>query len=257
MTANTVEAAGDEVTPSKDVLEFVGTATLGSAPTVLAEQLRRAVFKLATPPGTRLFTLGELVRRTGYSAGVVREAIQQLHSEGIVEVRQGNCGGVFTRRVDAGALARSLEGLITSNQISDETVIEARQQIEAACARLAALHATKMNLTSLRESINRMKSLTGLPTEFAAEAVRFHLLISEASGNGVLIAITSGLRELFHTEYVGLHYRQKDLEKAVLAHQRIYDDISRNRPDAAQDAVVRHLDGFAEATWRTRHGNSA
>lgn len=116
-----------------------------------------------------------------------------------------------------------------------------------------ALHATKTDQAHLQESIDRMSVLTDRPTEFAMEAVRFHMLLSAASQNSILTAITTALREFFHADYVGLQYNQHDLTAAVSAHQRVLDEIVGNRPEEAQEALARHLGAFADATSRVRH----
>lgn len=241
----------DGTGPVTGLLGMVSPATPSSAPTVLAEQLRKAILASAPPLGTKLFTLSELTRRTGHSASVVREAIQQLNGEGIIEVRQGNRGGVYTRRVADDALLRPLQGLIMSNQITNATVIEARQQLESACARLASERRDPDKLEALRASIDRMKSLTHAPAEFTSEGARFHMLIGQASCNDVLIAINASLRDLFHHDYLKVPYNEEDLQHSVRAHQRIYNHIAAGDADGAHRTIIQHLEGFVEATDRT------
>ena len=235
------------------ILGLIDSAKAASTPTLLAGQLRRTILSHAPPIGTKLFTLKELSQRTGHSTGVVREAIQQLTSEGIIEVRQGNRGGIFSRKVDIDSLLVPLHGLIVSNRIVDSTVIEARQQLEGAAVRLATIRHDAASLAALRESIECMKDWTSSPTAFSLEAMRFHVLLSEASGNSVLIAINATLRELFHGEYLAhASSYDQDLVKAHRAHERIYREMENGNAEGAYEALLRHLDAFATASHRSK-----
>ena len=120
--------------PVHDLLKRVKISKSSSAPQMLAETLRKGLLELALPEGTRLFGLADLVQRTGASAGVVREALQQLQSTGLIEIRQGSRGGVFTKRVEQKELVRTLDALVRSNQIPRSAVLEARTELEALCA---------------------------------------------------------------------------------------------------------------------------
>lgn len=225
----------------QELLKKVKVNPSTSAPNMLAETLRKGILELSLPEGTRLFGLADLVMRTGASAGVVREAIQQLQSMGLIEVRQGSRGGIFTRRVDHGNLVRTLEALIYSNQIPRGAVIESRRELEALCARIAAKSASQSRIIELKESVERISKLTESSVEFAEENVNFHMLVCKATENPVLVAIASSLRELFFGKSIGVGYSKEVLCNAVKAHQIIVDEIEKGNEERAWIVMAKHV----------------
>ena len=61
---------------------------------------------------------------------------------------------------------------------------------------------------------------------FSLENVRFHRLISEATGNAVIIAVSAALSELFFKETVNINYSESALRATVRAHTRIVKALS-------------------------------
>lgn len=225
----------------QEILKRVKANPSTSAPIALAETLRKSLLELNLPEGTRLFGLADLTSRTGTSAGVVREAIQQLQSMGLIEVRQGSRGGIFTRRVDQDNLVRTMEALVYSNQIPREAVLESRRELEALCARIAANSASSSRISELRESVDRISKLTESSIEFAQENINFHMLVCKATENPVLVAIANALRELFFGKSIGIGYSKEILSDAVKAHQIIVDEIEKGNGDRAWAVMAKHV----------------
>jgi DNA-binding FadR family transcriptional regulator len=222
-------------------------ASTALAPVFLAEHLRKKLLALNIPEGTRLCSLSDLANRVGLGMGVIRETMQQLQSAGLIEIRQGAHGGVFTRRVRQDSLVRTLEALVHSNRVPREAAVEARTELESLCGRLAVLHATPEHILALRRNIEHMETLVDSPVEFARENVKFHLLISEASGNLVLAAVAGALRDLFFSDSIGVDYSRATTEGALRAHRRILKAIEEKNVEHVSDAVFGHAYALEDA----------
>lgn len=212
----------------------------------LADTLREEILAARNPPGTRLYNLRELQERSGYSLSVVREALQLLQASGLVTVRQGAKGGVFVRQADHEVLTQSLGALMVTNNISHDALIESRQELEGVCASLAARHATAGQLAQLRESVDVTSELVTDPIRFSLENVRFHRLISESTGNDVIIAVSKALSELFFKETVNINYSESALRATVRAHARIVKAVAAHESDVACTAMMKHVSGYDE-----------
>lgn len=212
----------------------------------LADTLREEILAARNPPGTRLYNLRELQERSGYSLSVVREALQLLQASGLVTVRQGAKGGVFVRQADHEVLTQSLDALMVTNNISHDALIESRQELEGVCASLAARHATAGQLAQLRESVDVTSELVTDPIRFSLENVRFHRLISESTGNDVIIAVSKALSELFFKETVNINYSESALRATVRAHARIVKAVTAHESDVARTAMMKHVSGYDE-----------
>jgi DNA-binding FadR family transcriptional regulator len=223
-----------------------------SAAAQLAASLREDILTNRYVPGTRLYTLREVQQRSGYSLSVVREALQLLQATGLVTVRQGAKGGVLVRQTDHDIITQSLTALIASNDISHEAVTESRQELEGICAAMAALNATPEQLAELDASITRAKAVTEDPVQFSLENVAFHRIISSATGNPVIIAVSTALSELFFAGMTKVVYSPAAVTATLRAHTRIATAIKSGDPEAARKATARHVSGFDEYMHETR-----
>jgi GntR family transcriptional regulator, transcriptional repressor for pyruvate dehydrogenase complex len=230
---------------------FAARAPVVSGANFLADRLREEILEARHPPGTRLYNLRELQERSGYSLSVVREALQLLQASGLITVRQGAKGGVFVRQADHDVLTQSLGALMVTNNISHAALIESRQELEGVCASLAARHATVAQLAELRGSVDITSGLVTDPARFSLENVRFHRLISEATGNDVIIAVSAALSELFFKETVNINYSESALRATVRAHNRIVKAVAENDRDGARTAMMKHVSGYDEYLSQT------
>lgn len=235
-----------DATITNELLAFVGVMPSAPAPSTLARELRKRILALAPSEGTRLFSITELVSHTGMSLGVIREAVQQLQSSGLIEVRQGARGGIFVRRVGEENLVQTLDALVQSNQVPRAAVAEARRELEGLCARIAAQRATPEHVAKLRASIEQMSTLVDMPERFAEENVNFHLLICQATENPVLIAVANALRELFYASSLHRDYTPGVLKEALRAHERIVEEIEAGNIERAAGVTVGHINALEE-----------
>ena len=211
---------------------------------VLADRVREEIFSRRPEPGTYLFGLNELRQRVGFGPSVIREALNQLAAEGLIEIRRGPKGGVYVRRVGADVITKSLGALVSMNGTPRKKVIEARLAIEGLCARLAAVHATEEDIGQLAQSVSRSSALVNDSAAFAEENVVFHLAIVEATHNDIIIALTRSLREMFFRETVNFSYNKKMLHEAQSAHEELVNRISSRRRDEAHRLMSAHIREF-------------
>jgi DNA-binding FadR family transcriptional regulator len=223
-----------------------------SAASLLAAALRDEILANRYPPGVRLYTQRDLQRRSGYSLSVVREALQLLQASGLVTVRQGAKGGVLVRQTDYEVITQSLSTLIASNDVPHEAVFESRQELEGICAALAASSASAEHIAELEASIDRARTLTGDPARFSLENVTFHRIVSAATGNPVIIAVSAALSDLFFAGTTSVIYSPTALTATIRAHIRITNAIKKGDRDAARAAMARHVAGFDEYMHQTR-----
>ncbi len=131
-------------------------------------------------PGDRLPTEQRLAAAHGVSRTVVREAVHQLRSRGLLRSRQGS--GVYVAEPKAGeplmldlALIGSVEEVLQ--------VREVRRALEAETAALAASRATRTQVAELRRALRALDRSVSDGRDGVAEDLAFHRLLAEAAGN--------------------------------------------------------------------------
>jgi len=204
----------------------------------IADQLRALIEQGEFPAGSRLPPERDLAAQLGVSRPSVREALIALEVEGRVEVRMGS--GIYVRAADPAA-SRSVPHEVESPL---ET-LRARALIEGELAAQAARRMRRPQLAGLRESIERMEQAAAAG-RVPSEADRlFHLRIAEASGNAVLTRVVGELYDERHNplfEQLGSHFETtRSWVAAIAEHRAVLEAIAQQSPDAAREAMVRHL----------------
>src|SRR5579875_1658087 len=204
----------------------------------LADDLKALILRGGLEPGSRLPNLDDLVRQSGYSVATAREALRILEREGLVEVRRGMGGGVFVRRPDYENIARSLRLILRFNRDTPGTLLEARRELEALCARLAAERISQEELEALRVSVEADTQSPDSVTA-ARENLVFHLGVVRATRNAVLQVLVEALRSF-------LYYSRDKIAEAVDAHAKIVDALAAHDPELAARRMSKHLAAFEE-----------
>jgi DNA-binding GntR family transcriptional regulator len=132
---------------------------------VAAASLRSAIIRGDMPAGTRLL-LNQLAEQLGLSLTPVREAIQQLESEGFVEL-QNHKGGVV--------LGLDSEDLLE--------LYAMRAGVEGLAARIGAPKLTSDDLTALQNALRELQQSKGPMEERIPLDMAFHTVLYRAAGS--------------------------------------------------------------------------
>lgn len=204
----------------------------------LAEQVSNAILAGEFSPGARLDEQ-QLAQRFGVSRTPVREALRQLATSGLIELRP--------RR---GALVASL----THEEV--ETMFAAMAEMEGACARLSALRMTPAERNQLEALQDSMSMLVhaGDPDAYADANQTFHQAIYAGAHNAVIADFTTSLRRRlapFRRAQFRTHGR---LPKSHAEHGVVVKAILAGDAAGAQAAMLHHVslveDAFETFTAR-------
>lgn len=199
-------------------------------------------------PGERLPSERELCELFGVSRSVVREALSQLKSDGVIETKRGS--GAYVLERDQRQSFR-MQDVAIDERDSLALVMELIVTVEVAATRLAAIRRTPEDLKMIR------RALIGMEYEIANDRLgdeqdfAFHQAIVEATHNPHFIALSShleqGARRVIRQARTNTRTRHTDLIEAVQEeHQAIFDAIKTSDADAAARAAEDHLKNAAQ-----------
>ena len=197
----------------------------------LAGQISNAILTGQFAPGARLDEQ-QLAARFGVSRTPVREALRQLATSGLIDLRP--------RR---GAVVAS----ITQEEL--QTMFAAMAEMEAACARLAALHMTQADRDQLRQLQETMAILAkgDDPDAYADANQAFHLAIYAGTHNAVIADFTAKLRSRLAPFRRAQFHTPGRLPKSWDEHQAVVQAILANDAAGAHAAMLRHVDLVEDA----------
>jgi DNA-binding FadR family transcriptional regulator len=206
----------------------------------LAEQIKSG--KLA--PGARLPTEQELTRAARVSRTVVREAVAALRAEGLVVTRQGVGAFVSAEpqrapfRIDPDKL-QSLDDILN--------VMELRLGVEIESAGLAAERASRAQVRAIGAALQAMERAAAQGRVAVDEDLALHRAIAAGTGNPEFPRFLQFIgRHLIPRRTVSGLPERMGGRRAYLTliqeeHRRICEAIEAGDPQAARDAMRRHL----------------
>ncbi len=215
----------------------------------IARKLVGEIRRRRLRPGTKLVAEHRMVEDLGVARATVREALRFLELQGALRIKAGPGGGPVVSVPGAQHLAGVLSLHLQFADASFRSVVDARCSIYPVLAAEAARNARREDVSTLRESIARMRAGAHDPELFTEEARRFMSLVAAASGNRVLALLVDALHRM--SEGAGAwDERQRrsalrSYEKAVMAIERGEPDEARSLMERSLTAAVRHWERTA------------
>ncbi|WP_242220866.1 FadR/GntR family transcriptional regulator [Shinella zoogloeoides] len=197
-------------------------------------------------PGER-----ELSRRLDVSRPILREALKELESRGLLISQHGD--GTYVADIIGQVFSRPVVDLIARHQRATEDYIEYRRELEGITADLAARRATdydRQALTRIMQAMRTAHAEGSFDAELQAD-VDLHNAIGEAAHNIVLLhtlracyrLLTQGI--FFHRHLV---FSSPAARADLLAqHEAIHAAIMVGDGNAARNAAQAHMDYIAVA----------
>lgn len=195
-------------------------------------------------PGTKLPTEKDMLADFSVGRGTLRESLRFLELTGILIMKAGPSGGPIVASPNGHDLAGILGLFLQLQPTTFGAIVEARELLEPAIARVAAVKATPFQLAELEASVQRMEEALADEETFLYENDQFHEAVSEAAGNPLFSLLIASLHQITDGIPLGVTYPPKRRAAVLAAHSAILDAIRAKDPAAAHDAMLRHMNEF-------------
>lgn len=136
-------------------------------------------------------------------------------------------------------------------------VLVARRALERETARLAAENATPEEIATLERAIGEQREVlaaggAAIDAHLAEADVHFHSLLAESGHNPVLAAAVQLIRRDKHLGILLNAMLRRTSHKWVVGHEQIVDAVKRRAPDAAESAMLDHINNVLMDVRRYR-----
>ena len=214
---------------------------------VVAERIERLIVDGVLKVGQALPSERRLCEKLGISRSALREGLRVLRSRGIIETAQGR--GSHVAKLSGEQDASPLMHLFNSQPRTLYDLLEVRALLEGESARLAALRGTDADFILLRRRYEEMLAAhtaeSADPREHARLDHAFHLAVSEASHNPVLVHTLQSLTDLMLSTVFAsvnnLYHRPMQKRQIDRQHSRLFHAITERLPEQAQRAARDHI----------------
>lgn len=205
---------------------YPGGDTIWRVHVSLADQIEDIVLSGEYPAGAKLDEMA-LARRFNVSRTPVREALRHLASTGLIDLIPNR--GAFT-------------AILSEDQLHDMFI--AMAELEATCARLAAISMTPRERQAFQRLHDRMGELVE-PNDvhaFGEMNEAFHILLYRGAHNLYLEDIASGLRKRLSLYRRSQFRTSGRLQHSFREHDAIVRAVIAGDANRAHSAMLQHLD---------------
>lgn len=210
-------------------------------------RLREMIASGDLKPGDAMPSERDLMERFGVGRPAVREALQSMHTLGLITISHGERSRVNT--LSAGIVLAQVDEIarlfLSAEPTNLESLKEARRLFETGVVRIAAAKATADDLTELRQIVQTQTDCKTDPAGFVQADMQFHAKIAAMTGNPIIAAVSLALlKALFQYHNALLHWSGKE-DVTLAEHDHIIAVIATRDGDAAVKAMLAHLDRSA------------
>ena len=222
-------------------------------PEHVATQLERLVLDGVFRPGQLLPSERQLCSRLGVSRASLREGLRILRSKGIIDTRQGH-GSTVAKLLPVGDQS-PLMHLFKDHPRTLFDLLEVRALLEGESARLAASRGTSVDRVLITRRYQEMADYAEKEHSTDVERLArldhaFHLAISQASHNPVLVHTLQSLTDLLLSSVFAsvkhLYHLPGPRKMINRQHARLYAAVVEGRPEQAQRVALEHLSSISE-----------
>ncbi|TBW55701.1 FadR family transcriptional regulator [Marinobacter halodurans] len=216
----------------------------GSLGTHVASQLEQMITQGKIPVGEKLPTEGKLCDMFEVSRTVVREAITQLKSLGLVETRRGVGTTVLRNQPAETLFAYTINPTAVEDILN---ILELRLSVETQAAEFAAVRRDDRDLEQLEQCLDRFDQALEKGELARDEDLAFHLGIASATKNPFF----RQFYEQFNKNIIprakivntSLDHpaTEQYLDRVRQEHREIFEAIKSRQPEAARKAMHTHL----------------
>lgn len=196
--------------------------------------------QLAT--GSPLPSERDLMEQFHTSRTVIREAVRQLSSRGLVEARPRHRPVVRSPGFDTALdTVSGIVRLLLGQKDGVKNLFDTRTMVEVYLVREAALHGTKDDLSALSDALELNRQAIEDNERFYATDVAFHQVLYSVPGNPVLLALQKAYVEWLGPRWSAMPRQPDRNRRNYDYHKAIYEAILMRDPDQAEAALRAHL----------------
>ncbi|EGQ1688536.1 FadR family transcriptional regulator [Staphylococcus pseudintermedius] len=204
---------------------------------ILIQQIEEGMLK----EGDRLPSIQKLAAEYGVSNASIREALNALRIIGLIDIKHGY--GTFVKQKQP-LLFDFTSQALTQKRVRE--ILELREVVEVATAKLAASRRTEEEILVMEEALDEMNGAIERHQSGEEADLKFHLAIAKASDNHLLYELLNNIADLVQqtmkgTRHIYIYSRQKTMEKLMEEHSVILEAIKNKDSVASANLMTAHL----------------
>ncbi len=218
----------------------------------LARRILDDVLDQGLSTGAPLPNEATMLGHYGVGRITLREALRILEVQGLLTIRPGPNGGPVVAHADSRDFGRMSSLFFRAAGVRLVDLMEARNLMEVAAARLAAQKRDDDGIERLRTVLKALESLQGEESNAAFLAISrdFHDVVNSMSGNPAVDLVSSSFVHMVLDRMTGFVYPAARRSELTSQHIAIAMAILRGNAAAAERLMRDHMQGYTDYAWR-------
>lgn len=186
--------------------------------------IKDRVVTLGLPPSA-VIDEHVLMQELGLGRTPIREALQRLDSEGLVNIVPRR--GTFVSDISVTDLQK---------------IFELRIVLEGFCARLASQRVTREQLEKMKAILDELERLEeGDSQALMSVDKRFHRLLYSAADNEIMADVLDRLYDLSLRLWYLVLNRLSDVKHSIVQHYSVIEALAEGDEDKAENVIQEHI----------------
>jgi GntR family transcriptional repressor for pyruvate dehydrogenase complex len=206
-----------------------------------SEQIKQYILDKRLKPGDKLPTERDLTEVLQVSRTVVREALSNLETLGIISKRQGK--GIFIAENNWNAVFSQVRFFWEQSKDNLDQLVDFRIILELAAVESIIDNQSDVRLAELEDLVEQSKMYVGSFEKFAELDYRFHSQLLKLTGNELFYSFTDMLTHFFYLVQTERKPTTPavSLENSMLEHAELIDHIRAKNAEQAKRLLKEHL----------------
>ena len=196
--------------------------------------------------GTLIPSARILAEEFGVSRLFIREVLAGLQKLGLIQSITGK--GIYVLKPQVLSAAKNFHTTARQSNATARDLVEARANLEEACARMAATRASKDDIELMEVALNSFDRAHGLVPRAQAD-IAFHALVVKSTHNPVLQMMFGSITTLVFETMLRSLSDSEIYAKGAPIHRKILNSIKDGKPDLASKLMGQHIH-LAERSYK-------
>jgi GntR family transcriptional regulator, transcriptional repressor for pyruvate dehydrogenase complex len=229
----------------------IGSAQQNSLVSAVVDRLRNYIEAKKLSAGERLPTEAVLLEQLHVSRSVLREAVGRLETIGLVSVRRGQ--GMFVGDPDTlSSCVNLVRSAMTMCPRDLTQFFEFRSALECWTARRAAEVAQPEDISELESLCEQMDRQDQSYEDTIQADFAFHRKLFEIAGNQLMFAVSTVLQQWTLAGMLQTTPKPRDYAASRRLHRAILKGVRDGDPDAAEKAMLKHMESVRHSAEKHR-----
>lgn len=202
----------------------------------VAEKIKHYIRENNVQASEKLPTVSEWMETLKVSKSTIREGLNKLKTEGIVEVKNGK--GIYVKEVKPFRIYTSFNVVDGAKHLLE--ILEVRKSLERTAIELAAQHATEEQLVEMKHHLEQYVEYRN-ENKFveASEAdSNFHRMIYKASNNQILYEVIMTLHEELYVLWETPFGKEELYDEGYPYHVKLLEGLQEKNKTKADEAFI-------------------